>query len=95
MYIYETCCFVKKHKSLFKTASESNSRLKRNCDRLIMKVPPKSMKYSKSCLTMCVRIFNEIPNYIKILPEKLFKKQLYKWLNDKNFYSIKEFFDML
>lgn len=44
-----------------------NTRVKRNPQRLVIKDIPMSSKYSKSCINMCVTIYNKIPNVIKML----------------------------
>lgn len=93
LYIYEICMFVHKHQELFVKASDLYPRNKRNPDRLVLEDTPKSTKYNKNCLTMCVRIYNKIPSNLKVLSSKLFKNKLYEWLNVNNFYNIKELLD--
>lgn len=94
LYIFEICSFVRKHKSLFKQACDVNSRLKRDPYRLVYSDIPKSDKYGKSCLTMCIQIYNKLPKTIKDLDSNItFKNNLYKWLNENNFYDLKQFFD--
>ncbi|KAG7309363.1 hypothetical protein JYU34_005318 [Plutella xylostella] len=91
LYIFEICNFVNEHKELFKNSSELNSRPQRYPNKLVHSLIPKT-KYRKSCLSMCVQIFNNIPSELKPLNKSLFKKKLYNWLCEKNFYDISDFF---
>lgn len=93
LYVYETCMFVRKHKYLFRTAADVSSRNRRDKFRLVLDEFPRSTKYSKSCLAMVVRIYNKLPCKLKLLNGRQFKIHLFKWLNDNNFYSIKEYFE--
>lgn len=94
LYIYEICNFVNNNMHLFKKSCETqNSRSRRDPYRLVLNDIPKSTKYGKSCLAMCVRIYNNIPKDLKDFNKSLFKNKLYKWLNVNNFYSLKQFFD--
>lgn len=91
LYIFEICLFVMQNKQLFKRACDIYPRNTRNPNRLVMLETPKTMLYRKSCLTMCVKIFNNLPNEFKLLDKKLFKLTLYKWLISQAFYDIKDF----
>lgn len=92
LYILETCNFVYKHKNLFKMACElRNSRVRRNPHKLTLMDVPRSAKYNSNCLTMCVKIYNHIPNEIKKYNTYRFKRHLFRWLSDQNFYSVKDF----
>ena len=76
LYVFEVCLFVKKNSSLFRKACDVNPRT-RDPHRLVLNETPKSAKYDKNCLTMCVRILNKIPNGYKNINFTLFKKHLY------------------
>lgn len=91
LYIYVICIFVRQHPDLFVRAGDIRTRSCRNPDRLVFKQIPLSAKYSRNCLCMCVRIYNHIPDEFKTLAIKEFKTKLYKWLNEKTYYSVKEF----
>ncbi|KAF9822700.1 hypothetical protein SFRURICE_016906 [Spodoptera frugiperda] len=91
LYIYEMCMFVKKHQDLFKTAEEVCSRSRRDQYTLVLDELPRCTKYNKNCIAMCVRVYNNLPKTLKELNCRLFKFKLYKWLNENNFYSIKEY----
>lgn len=84
------CVLVKKH-NLFKKACEVNPRVKRDPYRIVFHDIPKTSKYDKSYLTMCVRIFNKLPNDIKSLNFVQFKVVLFKWLIEKEFYSVSDY----
>lgn len=90
LYIFEICKFVKNHPSLFHRASDVYPRNTRSPDRLVLNFVPRTALYMKNCLNMCINIYNKIPKCIKILRPRQFQNQLYAWLLDKNFYSIKE-----
>ncbi|KAF9796270.1 hypothetical protein SFRURICE_010543 [Spodoptera frugiperda] len=93
LYIYEMCMFVKKHQDLFKTAEEVCSRSRRDQYTLVLDELPRCTKYNKNCVAMCVRVYNNLPKTLKELNCRLFKFKLYKWLNENNFYSIKEYLE--
>lgn len=95
LYIYEICNFVYNNKGLFQKAHEVIPQPRRDPHRLVVKDTPRSDKYAKSCLVMCVRIYNKIPENLKLLNNiNLFKNKLYKWLNGHNFYDINDFFSI-
>lgn len=91
LYIFEICTFVKKHFTLFKRACDINSRTRRDPDRLIMEIVPRSKKYSRNCVAMCINIYNKIPKSLKTLNISNFKNKLRDWLKCKNYYSVNEF----
>lgn len=93
LYIYEICMFVMKHKKLFIIADDVNPRSRRDPLRLLLNDVARLTKFNKSCLVMCVHIFNKIPCHIKMLNVRSFKTQLYKWLKTCNFYSVQDFID--
>jgi hypothetical protein len=93
LYIYGVSCFVKENNKLFMKAKDINSRLKRDPERLVLSTIPKSVKYKRNCINMCIKIYNKIPYDIKNLTLNAFKAKLYKWLIDNNIYVLKELFD--
>lgn len=93
LYIFEICLFVWRHKELFVKASDVNSRSRRDPYRLVLDVLPRLAKYNKSCMFMCVQVYNRIPDELKILNTRMFKTKLYKWLSASSFYSVKEFLE--
>lgn len=93
LYIYEVCMFVHKYKSMFKKACDTHPRACRDPDRLLPDDHSRLAKHKKSCLIMCVKVYNNIPAQLRSLNIMSFKKQLHRWLNNQNFYSLHEFFD--
>lgn len=94
LYINEMCMFVWKHKELFKIANDTNPRSRRDPYRLVLNSAPRLAKYNKSCLSMCVRIYNKLPIDLKMLNSRYtFKNKLCEWLINNNFYSIKQFLE--
>lgn len=90
LYILEVSLFVQKHSNLFKRACNVSNRVQRDPFRLVFEEVPKSAKYDKNCLTLCVRIYNKIPNEFKLLNIGLFKKRLHEWLLKNCFYHVNE-----
>lgn len=90
LYIFEICKFVKNNLDLFHKARDVYSRNKRNPDRLVLHFSPRTALYMKNCLCMCIKIYNKIPENIKTLGPILFKKKLFAWLLERNFYNVKE-----
>ncbi|KAJ8731408.1 hypothetical protein PYW07_004572 [Mythimna separata] len=93
LYIYETCMLVKKNEHLFVKADTIIVRNRRDPYRLVLSNIPRLTKYNKSCVTMCVRLYNKLPSDFKSLNVRSFKKKLYDWLSFNNFYSIKDFIE--
>lgn len=91
LYIFEMSCFVKQHTYLFKKASEVYTRNTRNPDRLVLERTPRTSLYKNNCYVMGIKIFNRLPLEIKHLPIVRFKKVLYDWLLQHNFYKIDDF----
>lgn len=92
MYIKEICLFSYKHPNLHKKQSETMERQTRFCDRLHM--PRHRLDiYSRNVFIMIIKIFNKLPAYFKEMSFREFKHKLHKWLVDKCFYSLKEYFE--
>jgi hypothetical protein len=54
----------------------------------------RTSKFERSPYYSLVKIFERIPNTVKYLPTKdLKKKQLTRYLLDRCFYSLKQFYD--
>lgn len=90
LYIYEVCKFVKNNSELFHRAGDIYPRNRRNPGRLVLKSASRTTLYMKSCLNMCLKIYNKVPEHLKLLTTPMFCKKLYVWLLDSNFYSINE-----
>lgn len=90
IYIYEICCFVKTHHSLFNLKHDVchfNTRFPNN---LILPAI-KTEICSRNSYAMSVRIYNKMPDSLKELPLYIFKKKLTKWLIGECFYSVSDF----
>lgn len=91
LYIQEVSVFVHKNPELF----QRSGNLRLRCpQRLVIQDIPRSSKYGKSSLCMCVRIYNKLPNELKMLAINSFKNRLYRWLNEQSFYELKDFFSL-
>ena len=93
LYIYETCMFVRKHIELPNNAADLFPRNRRDPHRLVLGILPRLSKYNKSCVSMCVRIYNKIPISLKTLNVRSFQNKLHDFLCSHSFYSVREFFD--
>lgn len=91
LYIMEVARFVKDHWSLFKKQSDMCMRTLRYPNRLVTDVVPRSTRYKRNCIYMCITVYNKIPESIKMLSGNQFRKVLYNWLTNKNYYSINDF----
>lgn len=93
-YIKDICCFVKSHPEQFPTRSEISIRTQRSHHGNKLYQPPcKTMIYEKNVSNMCIVIYNNLPEGIKLLNGFKFKKSLTTWLNGHCFYSVKEYLD--
>lgn len=90
LYILEVSKFVKLNMKFFKQAKDIYPRNTRNSNRLVSVVIPKSVMFQRNCYWMCIQIYNKLPERIKQLPFNKFKTDLYTWLCDKMFYTVKE-----
>lgn len=68
--------FASKNKHIFKKAATLNPRSRRDPNRLVLEVTPTLALYSKSCLKMCVKVFNKLPDHLKELNAKALKPRL-------------------
>lgn len=90
LYIFEISKFVKNNIELFNKASDINPRNTRNPNKLVLNFVPRTTLYMKNCLNMCLKIYNKIPENLKMLNRPLFDKKLYAWLLEKSYYNINE-----
>lgn len=93
MYIREVCIFVKQHPNYFRTHAESLERHTRHKNRLFHP-QCKSSFYAKSFPLMAIKIYNRLPIDFKNMPLNIFRIRINKWLLDKCFYSINEYFNV-
>lgn len=94
IYIYEMCKFVRMHPYLFdanKNVLSGNYKLRRPNDLMFPKM--RTTLFSNNCYAMAIRIFNKLPNELKMLPLHKFKIELRTRLIRKCFYNVKEYLD--
>jgi hypothetical protein len=93
-YIYSLLMFVVNNRNLFLDTAELYTTKTRNSYNLR---PPLShlTKYQKGVHYAGIRVFSHLPTTIKSISNetKVFKKTLKRFLLDKSFYSIDEFFN--
>lgn len=94
LYIYEVALFVKTNPNLFIKAADvhHSSRIRSIHRNRICIQSSKTALMNKSVFCMSPLIYNKIPNSIRDLDLKLFKRKLFKLLTDKCYYTITEFF---
>lgn len=86
MYIQELVVFVKTHSHLFR--SFTSERLQHK----ICAHPSKTALLSKSILGMAPRIYNKLPEHLRIICEiSKFKAYVKEYLTKKAYYSCNEF----
>jgi hypothetical protein len=66
LYILETCKFVRKYENLFKNQNpKPQLHNLRNRNKLVQAIPANLQMFSKGPYSMSIRIYNQIPQYIK------------------------------
>lgn len=95
LYIYEVGVFVKSNPKLFLKASEVHhcSRIRSLHRNRLCTQTSKTALMNKSVFCMSPLIYNKIPNCIRDLDIKIFKKRLCELLIAKCYYTITDFFD--
>lgn len=91
LYILELGKFVHQNKHLYQRVGDKTSRNLRNRNRLVLNTAPKTTRFNKNGYAMAIKIYNKIPEDIKLLPFNQFKIALKKWLMDRGFYCIEDF----
>ncbi|XP_028166266.1 uncharacterized protein LOC114357040 [Ostrinia furnacalis] len=91
LYIKELCLFVKKHPDNFKTHEQVLEKTTRHKNRLYLPKINLTL-YKRNVFCMAIRVFNKLPAYIQGASMPEFRNVLHKWLLDKCFYSVNEFF---
>lgn len=94
IYILETCKFVRKYPTFFKTRNEIPHKYTlRNRNNII--IPQSQLKiHLTSPLKMSIKIYNKIPDYIKrYTKDKTFIDQIKNILVKKAYYTLQEFLD--
>lgn len=93
IFILEICLFVKNNKSYFFTQKSVRSESLRPKHKFNINIPQvnNAMFYRSSYMT-AINTYNDLPLHIKLLEGKNFKKTLKKWLIEKTFYDMNEFY---
>lgn len=92
MYILEICLFVRCHPGLFKKCKDSCHFNTRQPEKL--SIPARNTKlFSKGTYCMAISIYNSLHINMKELQNNMFKRALKKWLVERCFYSVDEFFE--
>lgn len=92
IYILNLCMFIRSNKCYFTrkgTVQKSSLRSRLN---LVQPTTTSDICFRSVYIT-AIRVFNNLPNDIKILDNKTFDNALKKWLIKKCYYNLKEFFD--
>lgn len=91
IYIFEAALFVKKNPTLFETVRNCHTLNTRQISNLHQPFSSKTF-ILKNCYHMSIRIYNNIPNELKLLPIPRFKFMFKQFLVSKAFYDIESFF---
>ena len=92
MYIRDICVFVKYHSEYWKKRSEVLLRKTRaKYMNLQYKPPARKDIYKKNSFNMCILLYNCLPERLRLLDDKSFKRRLSEWLLHHCFYSVREF----
>ena len=94
-YIFSLLLFLNKNKNQFQVNSEIYHYSTRQ--KSYLHQPSANLtKYQKGVYYLGVKVFNKLSTYIKeeFDNTKKFKKILQKYLNEKSFYSLQEYFDL-
>lgn len=91
-YILGLCMYIKNNPNLFPLHIKSMGKSSRDLHKLF--IPSQRLKlFSNNVHCMAIKVYNRFPSRVRALPLTSFKLTLTKWLHQKCFYSIKEFFD--
>lgn len=76
----------------FKGHRGENARVRKTTEHLLC-LPACKVSLQKNAHYMAVKVYNHLPDSIKELQVNLFKIKIHKWLVDKCFYSMNDFFN--
>lgn len=90
IYIFEVSTFVKRNINLFTQKKNVCNFNTRYPDRLVL---PNSKTYicNRNAYAMCVKVYNNLPNDLRILAINKFRNALFKWLTEKCFYTVNDY----
>lgn len=89
-YIKETCVFVKRHPELFQTRAQAFNSRCRGKDELALPKPNLSV-FKKNAYYMSMKLFNKLPEHVKVKEDKSFTIEIDKYLMQQCFYSVNEY----
>lgn len=92
IYILSNLLFVKNNIGKFKSLRDTHHHDTRHKDELLTP----QLRLNKTINSHCyqqIKMFNKLPQAIRLLPQPSFKIRLCKWLKSKAFYSVPEFFN--
>jgi exonuclease III len=94
LYIRDACIFVNTRLSDFRTRGDMMHRQtrKRIMDLLYKPLVTKAI-YGKNVANMCIKLYNNLPDDIKVLRGNCFNNKLTNWLLDKCFYNVKNYLE--
>lgn len=92
MYIKQISLFVKDHPDYFISYSQIYTRSTR-CKKKLYQPLAKSNVFKRNSFYMAIKIYNNLPTSIQECPRKQFCKVLTRWLLDKCYYSLHDFFN--
>lgn len=93
LYIYEMACFAKKNEKMFLKNGDIYSFRTRYPNKYVLP-SCRTDFYYRSCYPMVIKIYNKLPEDLKLLPFSLFKKYLHEWLVQNCFYCINDFLSL-
>jgi hypothetical protein len=96
MYILECAVFVKMYyKDFFQKLEQAHNHGTRGAYNKFLLTPATHLtKAQKSALYQCVRVYNHIPERIKTLPIRQYKRELKNHLLKITLYKIENFFEI-
>lgn len=92
IYILELSLFVKNNDNYFTKKSSFKLNLREKYKYNLVRPKSNNSLYYKSAFMTAIRVFNALPNEIKMLDGNSFKNKLKNWLMDNVFYNVNEFF---
>lgn len=91
LYILEICLFIKRYNHLFPLHEHISKRVNSRSPKKLHIPNQRLHLYSRNSNCMAIKIFNNLPPFIRVLPINKFRKTIFGWLLDKCFYSVNEF----
>lgn len=90
-YIYEDSCFVTKYPKFYESDKTVNEYVSIDSSEIKFPIGHSSL-LEKIFYLMKIKIYTALPESIKKLKCKLFRKRLRNWLIENIFYTMEEYF---